>query len=109
MMKSMGAPAATSGKSAPNSSRYAGEALRRPSTAWRIGSLRKPLPSGGGTTPPWPSSNGSNSGPIVPRVPVKPATSTNSVGGMWACAMRRWFTRGSKEGKRVTPSGSGNE
>src|SRR5215471_9967739 len=72
-----------------------------------MGSFLKPLSSGGGTTAPSPSSNGSKRGPSVPRVPVKPATSTSSVGGRCACAIRRCLTMGSSGGKRVAPSGGG--
>src|SRR5438128_12044161 len=84
-------------------------ALSLASADWRIGSLRKPLASGGGTIPPLPSSNWSKRGPMVPAVPVKPATSTSSVGGNspWACS--RWRIFGSFGGNRVAPSGGGNK
>src|SRR5215831_14024298 len=73
-----------------------------------MGSFRKPLESGGGTGEPFPSSNWSKAGPIVPAVPVNPATSINSVGGSWACAISKRVTNGSFGRKRVVPSGGGN-
>ena len=37
----------------------------------------------------------------MPAVPVNPATSTNSVGGMCPCAINRWLTIGSFGGNFV--------
>jgi hypothetical protein len=82
--KSIGPPFATLGKSAPKRVRYSADAFRRASTAARIGSFRKPLPSGRRDDAAEAVVEGVEVGPIVPAVPVKPATSTSSVGGMWA-------------------------
>jgi hypothetical protein len=82
-------------------------AFSRWATAARIGSLRKPAASGAGTTLPRPSSKTSKRGFSVPLVPVKPAASFSSVGGMWAWAISRWRTTGSLGPKRVLPSGAG--
>ncbi len=88
--------------------RYAELSLKRATTAARIGSLRNPLASAGGTGCPAPSSNWSNNGPMVPAVPVKPAISTRSVGGRCACAATRSRISGSLGGNFVMPSGAGN-
>ena len=45
---------------------------------------------------------------MVPAVQVNPATSTSSVGGMWACAIDKCVTIGSFGANRVVPSGNGN-
>ena len=45
---------------------------------------------------------------MVPAVQVNPATSTSSVGGMWACAIDKCVTIGSFGANRVAPSGNGN-
>src|ERR1700688_4045837 len=45
---------------------------------------------------------------MVPAVPVKPATSTSSVGGKCPCAASRVLMTGSRGGNREAPSGSGN-
>ena len=50
IVKSIGAPAATVGNSAPKSCRYWALPFSRFNTSCRIGSLRKPEPSGNGTS-----------------------------------------------------------
>src|SRR5678815_4765077 len=43
------------------------------------------------------------------QIPVNPAASESSVGGICACGWRRCLKSGSLAGKRVVPSGGGNK
>src|SRR5262252_1202405 len=93
MLKSIGPPAATAGNRSPNSWRYAGVVFSLARTAWRMGSFRKPLESGGGTGEPFQSSHWSNAGQIVPA-------KTRGAFRRWKCETLRvieGISRGSEE------------
>lgn len=45
---------------------------------------------------------------VLSQMPVNPAASESSVGGMWACAWSKCLKSRSFGGKRVVPSGGGN-
>src|SRR5438309_4177378 len=85
--------------------------FNRSKTTLRMGSLRYPDWSGDGSGEPLPSSKMSKPGPNekgVFLVPVNPATSVVSVGGMWAWACARCLMIGSPGANFNEPSGVGN-